>query len=161
MHPRIAISATALVLALSSTAAKALPPSYAVHDYDLRAGPVPIRVVNVGVVPNGDVVDCERLLRQFQRGQAKYPATAVTETRLSVCTSVLPRNLVGIEIDVPIAEAFVTKVQPAGTGAVYTAWYGLDQSRSTNTCDRLLMEMRSRMDPKILTSVQLSCVPPK
>ena len=153
-------AATALVSSISSTFAETLPPRYAVHDYELRAGPVPVRVVNVGVVPNGDSTDCERLLRQFQRGQDKYPANAVTATRSSTCSTVLPQHLVGIEVDRPIADAFVTKVQPIGTGAVYTVWYGIDPSNSSDTCDRLMNQMRSRMDPKILLSVHLSCMPP-
>ena len=151
---------TILAITLTFSSALAASPQYSVHDYDVH-GRVTIRIANIGVVPNGDAADCQRLLAGFQRGQAKYPDGVVTKTRISTCDSSLPFEFVGIEQGTPLVGAFVVKVQPANTGAVYTAWFGLEATKAVSTCERLLSEMRTRMSATVVASVQLTCVPPK
>jgi hypothetical protein len=155
MHIRAATIALLTVFASASNG-QTPAPAYAIYGIKNTSQQSQVTSINVGVIPTGNLVECQRQIDVFEGGMRKRGLPANVQLVPSKCTVTLSPEFQAMVRGQRLKDVYVV-VASGDWAPVFTAWYNIPPSDPAAVCKQLLEGMRATLPSSKAT---FNCQPP-
>jgi hypothetical protein len=156
MHTRAATIALLLSVFAPTSNGQTPTPKYAIYGIKNTSQQSQVTSINVGVIPTGNLVECQRQIDVYEEGMRKRGLPANVQLVPSKCTATLSTEFQAMVRGQRLKDAYVV-VASGDWAPVFTAWYNIPPSDTAAVCKQLLDGMRATLPSSKAT---FNCQPP-
>ncbi len=132
-------------------------PVYAIYGIKNVSQQSSVTSVNVGVIPSGNMSECQRQIEVYEGGMRRRGLPPQIELVPSKCTSALSPEFQTMVRGGRVKDAYIVQTSNRSWAPVFTAWYNVPRSDPEATCKKLVDGMRATLPE---ARADLSCLPP-